>query len=44
MSTAEAQALRISDVPLFREYTAKVWAGTEELFARGHARAASTRR
>ena len=33
MSTAEAQALRIKDVGLFREYTAKVWAGTDELFA-----------
>ena len=33
MSTADAHALRISDVPLFREYVAKVWAGTEELFA-----------
>jgi DinB superfamily len=32
MSTEEAQALRINDVPLFREYTRKVWAGTEELF------------
>lgn len=32
MSTAEAQALRITDVPLFQEYTQKVWAGTEELF------------
>ena len=34
MSTEEAQALRIKDVPLFREYRQKVWAGTEELFAR----------
>ena len=25
--------LRINDVPLFREYVAKVWAGTERLFA-----------
>lgn len=33
MSTEEAQALRIKDVPLFQEYTRKVWAGTEELFA-----------
>jgi hypothetical protein len=32
MSTEEAQALRINDVPLFQEYTRKVWAGTEELF------------
>ena len=34
MSTAEAQALRIKDVPLFREYMAKVWASTDELLAR----------
>jgi hypothetical protein len=33
MSTEEAQALRLKDIPLFREYTEKVWAGTEELFA-----------
>ena len=33
MSTEEAQALRIKDVPLFREYMGKVWAGTEELIA-----------
>lgn len=33
MSTAEAHALRIADIPLFREYVQKVWAGTEELFA-----------
>lgn len=33
MSTAEAHALRIGDLPLFREYVQKVWAGTEELFA-----------
>ena len=33
MSTAEAQALRIKDVPLFREYMGKVWAGTDELIA-----------
>jgi len=32
MSTEEAQALRIKDIPLFQEYTRKVWAGTEELF------------
>ena len=25
MSTADAHALRINDVPLFREYVAKVW-------------------
>jgi hypothetical protein len=33
MSTAEAQALRIQDVALFREYMGKVWAGTDELIA-----------
>ena len=33
MSSEEAQALRIKDIPLFREYTQKVWAGTDELFA-----------
>jgi hypothetical protein len=32
MSTEEAQALRIKDIPTFQEYTAKVWASTEELF------------
>jgi hypothetical protein len=30
MSTAEAHALRIKDVPLFREYMQRVWASTEE--------------
>jgi hypothetical protein len=34
MSTEEAQGLRIRDVPLFREYMQKVWASTDELFAR----------
>src|SRR4030095_162242 len=34
MSTAEAQALRIKDVGLFREYVAKVWASTDEYLAR----------
>jgi len=29
MSTAEAQALRINDVPLFVDYMKKVWASTE---------------
>ena len=29
MSTAEAQALRITDVPLFADYLKKVWASTE---------------
>jgi hypothetical protein len=33
MSTEEAQALRIKDLGLFREYTQQVWAGTEELLA-----------
>jgi hypothetical protein len=33
MPPAEAQALRIKDVPLFREYMGKVWAGTDELIA-----------
>jgi hypothetical protein len=33
MSTEEAQALRIKDVPLFREYMGKVWVGTDELIA-----------
>ena len=30
MSIEEAQALRIKDVPLFREYMQKVWGGTDE--------------
>lgn len=34
MPTEEAQALRIRDVPLFREYMQGVWAATEELFER----------
>lgn len=33
MSSTEAQALRIKDVALFREYMGKVWAGTDELIA-----------
>ncbi len=33
MATAEAQALRINDVPLFTEYMQKVWASTDELLA-----------
>ncbi|HYM65940.1 MAG TPA: DinB family protein [Patescibacteria group bacterium] len=33
MPPAEAQALRIKDVALFREYMGKVWAGTDELIA-----------
>jgi len=34
MSTAEAQALRIKDIPLFKEYMQKVWAETAALLAR----------
>ena len=34
MSTADAQALRIKDVSLFREYMGKVWASTDEFLAR----------
>ena len=34
MPAAEAQALRIRDVALFRDYMQKVWASTEELFDR----------
>jgi hypothetical protein len=34
MSAADAQALRLGDVGLFREYMQKVWASTDELFAR----------
>jgi hypothetical protein len=30
MSSADAHALRIKDVPLFREYMQKVWASTDE--------------
>jgi hypothetical protein len=33
MSTAEAQALRIKDLGLFREYVARVWASTDEYLA-----------
>lgn len=32
MPTADAQALRITDIALFREYMQRVWAATEELF------------
>ena len=32
MPTAEAQALRIKDLPLFKEYVQRVWASTDELF------------
>jgi DinB family protein len=34
MSTAEAQALRLKDLGLFRDYVAKVWASTDEFLAR----------
>jgi hypothetical protein len=34
MSTAEAQALRIKDLALFRDYVSKVWASTDEFLAR----------
>jgi len=37
MPTAEAQALRIEDLPLFKEYVQKVWASTDEFFARADA-------
>lgn len=37
MPTEEAQALRIKDVPLFREYMQKVWASTDDLFAKADA-------
>jgi hypothetical protein len=33
MPAAEAQALRIKDVPLFREYMQGVWASTDEFLA-----------
>ena len=33
MSTAEAQALRIKDLALFRDYVNKVWASTDEYLA-----------
>ena len=34
MTTQEAQALRIKDVNLFREYTGKVWASTDDYLAK----------
>jgi DinB superfamily len=37
MSTDEAHALRISDIPLFKDYMQKVWASTDELFVRADA-------
>ena len=35
MPSAEAQALRIKDVALFKEYMQNVWASTNDLFQRG---------
>jgi hypothetical protein len=37
MPTADAQAFRIKDVALFKEYMGKVWASTDELFQHGDA-------
>lgn len=37
MPTAEAQALRITDVALFRQYMQQVWASTDELLERAKA-------
>jgi hypothetical protein len=34
MSSAEAQALRVKDVAVFREYMQRAWASTDDLFAR----------
>jgi hypothetical protein len=34
MTTHEAQALRIKDLGLFREYVAKVWASTDDYLAK----------
>ena len=34
MTTADAQAGRISDIPLFQGYMQKVWASTDEFFAK----------
>jgi hypothetical protein len=34
MTTAEAQALRLKDLGLFREYVQKVWAATDEYLAK----------
>ena len=34
MTTAEAQALRLKDVPLFKEYVQKVWASTDDFLAK----------
>jgi hypothetical protein len=37
MSTEEAQALRIGDIDLFKDYMEKVWASTDDLFAKADA-------
>jgi len=37
MSTEEAQALRIADIDLFRDYMQRVWASTDDLFAKADA-------
>jgi hypothetical protein len=34
MTTEEAQALRLKDIGVFREYTQKVWASTDEYLAK----------
>src|SRR5204862_6916345 len=34
MSTAEAQAFRLKDIPLFKDYMQKVWASTEEFVSK----------
>lgn len=34
MSTAEAQALRLKDVAVFKDYMRKVWASTEDFIAK----------
>jgi hypothetical protein len=39
MSTAEAHALRIKDVPLFTEYMRRVWASTEDFMTTADAAA-----
>src|SRR2546426_12293157 len=36
MSTAEAQAFRLKDLPLFKGYTQKVWASTEDFLTRSN--------
>jgi hypothetical protein len=37
MSTEEAQALRIADIDLFRDYMQRVWVSTDDLFAKADA-------